>query len=305
MTILLHDCKVVGAGAYGKVYTGVSDGKKLATKRRYITDKLHVPPGCVHVNEIDIMCRIRHPHIIHAITMQKQNPIPDSFRSDKLGPRGDNHGISFRADLIYILTDAADGDLSSFSLSEELVVVEVDEQGIRVKDLLRHFMWQILLGIAYLHAQGHIHRDIKPQNILYFAHPEDDNPFHHIRICDFDMCIPENGVYETSKAMTPEYTPPEVLTQGADVSYTPKVDIWGAGHVIYNLIKGESFISRGRRHGSDLDNYILALTKKYMPNGDKISIPSYLSKSIDEILNNIGEMNLSLDLGDAEVNDLL
>jgi len=308
MSISLSDCKIAGNGAYGKVYTGINNGKRIATKRRYIVDDARIPPGCVHVNEVDVMCRIKHPNILHAETMQRQNPIPDSFKSDKLNPRGDNVGATFRADLIYLICDAADGDLSTFSISNDTKVVDVDTDGVHVKDDLRHYMWQVLSAIAYLHAQGEIHRDIKPSNILYFDEIDKHTQKHvrNIRLCDFDMCLPDIPVFEAAKAMTPEYTPPEVLIQGADVIYTPKVDVWGAGHVLYHLVKGESLIRRGGRSGQDLDSYILATEKAFFPNCNTIQVPNRLKESIDYIIrNDLEDIYIPFDLGDDEANDLL
>lgn len=294
MTIVLTDTKSVGSGAYGRVYTGRYEGKDYATKRRYIVDSDRVPPGCVHVNEVDIMCSIKHPNVLHAIAMQRQNPLPDSFRVDTVGPNGAPMGdVKFRADLVYLLSDAADGDLSDFSINDQCTL-DVDS----VNDL-RKYMWQILCAIAHLHSRGYIHRDIKPANILFFNEDEGKG----IRLCDFDMCLPMIDHLEASKAMTPEYTPPEILSQPADVIYTSKVDIWGAGCVMYHLVKGESIIYRGDRRSEDLDNYILALESRYFPNGESISIPDYLSDKISAI--DISDVSISLDLGDEEANDLL
>lgn len=314
MSIVLSNLQVVGYGAYGRVFTGIHNGKKLATKRRYIVESTRVPPGCIHVNEVDVMCRIKHPHILHALAMQKQNPIPDSFKSDKANPGGIQiPGTTFRADLIYLICDAADGDLSSFAIGEDSRVVEVDERGVRVKDELRRYMWQILTAIAHLHSRGYIHRDIKPSNILYFdervqvkSNESEGEYVRNIRLCDFDMCLPNIPYLETAKAMTPEYTPPEILVQGANVMYTPKVDIWGAGHVMYHLIKGESLIRRGNKRALDLDNYILATEKAFFPNGDRIKIPESMIGIIDTIIrNDLQDVSIPFDLGDEEANDLL
>ena len=45
--------------------------------------------------------------------------------------------------------------------------------------LVKLYSYQLLRGIAYIHAKGICHRDIKPQNILV------DTSTHILKICDF------------------------------------------------------------------------------------------------------------------------
>jgi hypothetical protein len=70
-SIKLKDCKTVGNGAYGVVLTGIHNDKRYAVKRRYITVDPRVSPGCIHVNEVDILCRFKHPKILHAMHIQR------------------------------------------------------------------------------------------------------------------------------------------------------------------------------------------------------------------------------------------
>lgn len=299
-SIVLSDCKSVGSGTYGKVYVGTYQGQRYAVKRRYITEDSSVPPGCIHLNEIDVMCRFNHPNILRVIVMQQKSPIPDNFRSDRLSPLGEDFGKRFRADLVYLVSEAADSDLSYVSLSPNgSVKQETYEDTTRVKNELRSIIWQILCGLLHLHDHGIIHRDVKAANVLVF---EDSSGDRNIKLCDFDMCMPDNPYLLMSKAMTPEYTPPEVIVQGMDVSYTSKVDVWGVGHIMYHLIKGESILRRGKRTEEELDNFVLNVCRKYLPNGDAIEkFPMWDPKDLLDP----GELNVSLDLGDNDVNDLL
>lgn len=109
-----------------------------------------------------------------------------------------------------------------------------------------------------------MHRDLKPANILYKG---SSNGVRHIMLCDFDMALPLHGNYPSFKAMTPEYTPPEILTAGGDVYYTDKVDIWSIGCVIYHLIKGHHLIKRGSRKDEELDNYLISVQHAFCPGG--------------------------------------
>lgn len=45
--------------------------------------------------------------------------------------------------------------------------------------LVKLYAYQLLRGIAYIHAKGICHRDIKPQNILV------DTQSHILKVCDF------------------------------------------------------------------------------------------------------------------------
>lgn len=45
--------------------------------------------------------------------------------------------------------------------------------------LVKIYSYQLLRSIAYIHAKGICHRDIKPQNILV------DTNSHVLKLCDF------------------------------------------------------------------------------------------------------------------------
>ncbi|XAR49013.1 Non-specific serine/threonine protein kinase [Bertholletia excelsa] len=96
-----------------------------------------------------------------------------------------------------------------------------------------------LCGLAYLHMQGQLHRDIKAANILI-----DSNGT--VRLADFPV---STSVYEatagavaamlTDMAWKPYWIAPEVVQSPEETySWTPKADIWSFGIVALELAYG-------------------------------------------------------------------
>ncbi|OXB54538.1 hypothetical protein ASZ78_002609 [Callipepla squamata] len=107
-----------------------------------------------------------------------------------------------------------------------------------------HAVRQILEAVAYLHANGVVHRDLKPTNLLY-ATPAPDAP---LKIADFGLSkIVEEGVAMKTSCGTLGYCAPEILRGCA---YGPEVDMWSVGVITYILLCGfEPFEDeRGERY---------------------------------------------------------
>ncbi len=89
----------------------------------------------------------------------------------------------------------------------------------------------LILGIEYLHAQGVVHRDIKPDNLLL---TEDDV----LKIVDFgvsEMFEKDTEMKTAKSAGSPAFLPPELcVAKHGDIS-GKAADIWSMGVTLYCL----------------------------------------------------------------------
>lgn len=90
----------------------------------------------------------------------------------------------------------------------------------------------MLRSLAYIHAVGICHRDIKPQNLLC------DPNSHVLKLCDFGSAKRlVKGEPNVSYICSRYYRAPELIFGNSD--YTTSIDTWSVGCVIAELMLGQ------------------------------------------------------------------
>ena len=154
------------------------------------------------LREIGIAARLSHPHIV---------PLIDSGESD--------------GSLYYVSPYVAGG-----SLRDRLN----REQKLPIDDALR-IVHEVSAALDYAHRNGFVHRDVKPENILF----ADD----HALLADFGIAHvrarnPEESLTLGGLALgTPEYMSPEQASGETDIGVPG--DVYGLACVFYEMLAGD------------------------------------------------------------------
>lgn len=94
--------------------------------------------------------------------------------------------------------------------------------------LIRKIALQVASGMAYIHEQGMVHRDLKSTNIMV-------DSGYNIKIGDFGLTLPQNAQEPAGIAGTYQYMAPEVLR---GEPHSVKSDVFAFGQILCETIAG-------------------------------------------------------------------
>lgn len=214
--------QLIGKGTYGRVYLGMNatTGEFLAVKQVEVNqkaanhDKERVKEMVAALDqEIDTMQHLEHSNIVQYLGCERKE-------------------FSISIYLEYIAGGSVGSCLRKHGKFEESVVKSLTHQ--------------TLEGLAYLHAEGILHRDLKADNILLDLDGT-------CKISDFGISKKSDNIYgnDITNSMQGSvfWMAPEVVrAQGQ--GYSAKVDIWSLGCVVLEMFAGRRPWSREEAIGA-------------------------------------------------------
>ncbi len=136
-----------------------------------------------------------------------------------------------------LLPDDAGAWLALELMSGPNVAAMLREQGRLSADEVRRLLRDVADALAYIHARGIVHRDVKPANVLLTADPSDTTAWH-AKLADFGIARIVDGASMTTTGTvigTAAYFSPE-QTRGDHVGIAS--DIYSLGLVAIEALTG-------------------------------------------------------------------
>jgi serine/threonine protein kinase len=134
-------------------------------------------------------------------------------------------------------------------------------------------MVQIAEGMAYLHKQGIMHRDLKSLNVLVVGQSRPTQ----VKIADFGISKYINTPIETGAVGTGFWRAPEVLSAMRNgitqPTYTSKADVYSYGMTCYEVLTG-----RIPFDGHPRSDYSWVLS------GNRPQLPKYVSDDVADLI---------------------
>ncbi|KAA0718367.1 Interferon-induced, double-stranded RNA-activated protein kinase [Triplophysa tibetana] len=244
--------KILGQGGYGCVYKAQQkfDDKTYAVKEVKLTAAAHA--------EVKALAKLEHPNIVRYTTCwpgsQKWGSCQDtSDQSDScIGSSSDFQASCHETSHddtsgIQSLTISRKSESPADPLNQKYLFIQMEfcEGGTlttwiqkrkinrkqrTIRKIYRIFH-EIISGVEYFHSQNLIHRDLKPDNILFGAEGK-------VKIGDFGLAVtltnPSGAaIYRTKGRGTPSYMSPEQELQS---DYGAKTDIFPLGLIWFEML---------------------------------------------------------------------
>ncbi|KAJ8360047.1 hypothetical protein SKAU_G00165720 [Synaphobranchus kaupii] len=210
-------------GAFGDIYKA-----RQKLDKKYYAIKV-VDYEEYALREVEALAHFQHPNIVRYFTAWSEPSPPQPREVTDEEDESESSTVHIKSNstpnkYLYIQMEFCDGGTLTKRINEM-------NAGERSKKEPLVIFQKIVDGVDYIHSQGRIHRDLKPDNILFGSDGT-------VKIGDFGLVTTiknENGapVERTKRTGTPTYMSPE---QENLSTYEEKVDIFALGLIFFELL---------------------------------------------------------------------
>ncbi|KAG0265870.1 hypothetical protein DFQ27_000321 [Actinomortierella ambigua] len=219
----------IGSGSFGDVFVGRYNTRKVAIKRFKVSQ--YAERQTAIDQEISILRHLQCRHIIQFMGVRRE----------------DDH--------IYLITDFAEGG----SLKSA-----IDSGRTADWSLKRRVAQEIANGLAYIHHENILHRDLKSDNVLLTIHME-------VKLCDFGFAVikkSSEGHSTSAIRGTRLWLAPELLVEERP-QYSNKSDMYAFGMVMWEMA---AMCTHPFKHKSSIHAALLDVQK-----GEREKLPDHTS----------------------------
>ncbi|KAE8148236.1 kinase-like domain-containing protein [Aspergillus avenaceus] len=204
----------IGQGASGSVYVARVKEHAMSPVARELY-RQYGPRCQVAIKQMDLRSQPRKELIVNEIIVMKDSQhanivnFLDSFLQEQ-------------SNELWVVMEFMEGGALTDVIDNNPVIQE---------DQIATICSETCKGLAHLHSQNIIHRDIKSDNVLL-------DRAGHVKITDFGFCakLTESKSKRATMVGTPYWMAPEVVKQK---EYGPKVDCWSLGIMAIEMIESE------------------------------------------------------------------
>ncbi len=262
--------RILGQGGMATVHLAEERKHKRKVAIKVLKHEFAASVGAERfLREIGIAAQLSHPHIV---------PLIDSGESD--------------GSLYYVSPYIPGGSLRD----------RLNRQSKLPVDEALRIIHEVGTALDYAHRNGYVHRDVKPENILF----ADD----HALLADFGIahvCLPEGESLTLAGLAlgTPEYMSPEQASGETDIGIPG--DIYGLACVFYEMLAGEPPL-RGASARATMAKQVterarpLRALRPDAPSGFDRVLETALAKDPSQRYQTVDDFCNALDRGRSEAN---
>jgi serine/threonine protein kinase len=137
----------------------------------------------------------------------------------------------------------------------------------------------IISAVVYLHSNGIIHADLKPQNILINR----DSSGLTAVVCDLGLSTVRDEKYHLGSVQTVIYRAPEIIGDLVRVRFRDVIDMWSIGCIMYEMVQRDRVGIPGQTDSVDCAWEFFGLGSRATFNRrDKLNILNTIDKGFVE-----------------------